>query len=456
MRWVNPSKLARKEATRELLSFLGVGGSILAMAGLAQDSTVELDPRSPDFGKMKLGETRLDFWSGYAQYLRCIAQMATAQGKTQSGRISQKDRMDLITRFAQSKFSPLVGLINDLIQGETFLGEDMPPRSRKGVQGQLYNRMMPLAIQDMVDGYLEASWSGGLLASIGFYGVGVVTYTDELKRTRDREAQKVYGMSWEEVGQQLGRAEQLKLEQTSAAIQTAQKEQEKEHSGATPSTMDTFQSFGKTAEQTYRDDIDNAVRQFRATNDGVLFRERVGDATKARRKSYATRARMPEFQDIMAYYQQPIRPEDLVKLNPGDIARREFTSLMFAPNMYDEFGEYRFDVAEQKEQEFVKKYGQQALDYIEEYQSARWLDKPAELKMLEQAKDVLRPYWQIEDQIWALYPPQMKLVSDQIKLMERTDPERARLFLRRFPAILRARDLIATYKKQMREGNPVI
>ena len=76
--------------------------------------------------------------------------------------------------------------------------------------------------------------------------------------------------------------------------------------------------------------------------------------------------------------------------------------------------------------------------------------------MLEQAKDMLRPYWQIEDQIWALYPPQMKIVSDQIKLMERTDPERARLALKRFPAILRARDLIATYKKQMREGNPVI
>jgi len=129
---------------------------------------------------------------------------------------------------------------------------------------------------------------------------------------------------------------------------------------------------------------------------------------------------------------------------------------MFGRDMYDEFGEYRFDEAEKREQEFVKKYGQQSLDYIEDYQAARWVDKPVELKRLEQAREMLRPYWQIEDSVWALYPPEMKELSRQIVLLERTDPERARRFIKQYPAILRAREIIAQRKKQMRDGNPMI
>ena len=129
---------------------------------------------------------------------------------------------------------------------------------------------------------------------------------------------------------------------------------------------------------------------------------------------------------------------------------------MFAPDMYDNYDKYRFDEAERREQKFITKYGQAAMDYIEEYRAARWVDKPVELKALEQARELLRPYWQIEDSIWSMYPPELKAMSDQIKLMERTDPERARRFLKQYPMILRARELIAKYKKQMREMNSAI
>ena len=141
---------------------------------------------------------------------------------------------------------------------------------------------------------------------------------------------------------------------------------------------------------------------------------------------------------------------------PGDVVRREFYQQMYSSDMYDDYTNYRFDEAERREQEFVKQHGQQALDYIEDYAGARWVDKPVELKMLEQAKETLRPYWQITDQIWSLYPAQLHDLSDQIVLMERTDPAQARQVLKMYPQILRARELIAKYRKQMRETNPAI
>jgi hypothetical protein len=124
--------------------------------------------------------------------------------------------------------------------------------------------------------------------------------------------------------------------------------------------------------------------------------------------------------------------------------------------MYDEYGDYRFDEARRREQLFLQTEGQQALDYIEEYRGSRWLDKPVELKALEEARELLRPYWEIEDAIWSMYPAELRVLSDQIKIMERSNPTLAKQVLRRYPQILRARELIAFYKKRVRAMNPLL
>ena len=143
-------------------------------------------------------------------------------------------------------------------------------------------------------------------------------------------------------------------------------------------------------------------------------------------------------------------------MNSLDVARHDFMRLMFAPDMYDEFGRYRFDEAEKKEQEFLRKYGQEALNYIENYSGSAWVDKPVELKMLEQAQRILEPYWRIADEIWSLYPPELKIISEQIEILSRTDEKRAKMYLYRYPQILRARELIARRKKLVRMMNPQI
>jgi len=434
-----------------------MGTAILTAAKFSGAADVELDPRSADFGKLKIGDTRLDIWTGYSQYARFIAELTTAQKKsTVAGRVYNVNRKDVIDRMIQTKLSPAAGLINDIFKGETYLGEDLPPKSAKSLAWQAYQRMMPLAIQDLIDGFEQDGPIGGLISSAGIFGVGVVTYVNEVRQEQDKAAKRVYGMDWDEVGRQLGRAAQLKLSQQTPAIIEAEQEREKRFGAGTPTLMEQWRNEGEAVEQTYREAVELAAKEFRLTRNGVVFRDKVDRASSYRRQAYASRAKRSEYQDIIAYYNQPIAPDKAIQMNPNDLLRREYYQQMFSPDMYDEFGNYRFDEAQRREQIFATQHGQSAMTYIEEYRGARWLDRPAELKALEQARDALRPYWQIIDRVWAMYPPQLKQIADQIEMLERTNPQQAKQVLFRYPQILRARETIARLKKQMKATNPMI
>ncbi len=452
----SPSRSVRIEAWKQIGSFLGAGASFLGAMKLSGQGTVELDPRSADFGKLKVGDTRLDVWTGYSQMLRLLAQLATAQRKTAGGQIQALNRQEIIGRFLQSKLSPAVGLFNDIAKGQIYTGEEFPPTTPlKGLEA-LYQRAAPLAIQDMVDGFIQSGALGALTASAGLVGVGVVTYMDEAKRTRDKVAQEKYGMSWDEVGRQFGRAEQLKIEQVSPSILKAEQEQEKRFASGTPTTMQHWQNEGKSIEETYRNSANLAAEEYRKTGNGVLFKEKVDSAATTRRQMYMSRSNRKEYSDIVSYYNQPLTQEQIKTMNPGDVLRREHYQQMFGADMYDNFGNYLFDKAAQKEQQFISRYGQSAMDYLEEYQGTRWADKPKELKILEQAREILRPYWAVTDMVWSMYSPALKDMSDQITIMEQNNPEQARKVLKRYPQILRARELIAKYKRNLRDRNPMI
>jgi hypothetical protein len=68
----------------------GLMGSIYLFAKIAGwNPKIETDMRSSDFMKVVIGDTRIDVWGGYVQWMRYLAQMMTHQKKTESGRIEQ-------------------------------------------------------------------------------------------------------------------------------------------------------------------------------------------------------------------------------------------------------------------------------------------------------------------------------------------------------------------------------
>jgi hypothetical protein len=169
----------RKEAWKSLLAmsgyYLTLGG--LAKYGLGMD--VETDPRSPDFMKAKIGNTRYDFMAGYGQYIRLGAQILTDSTITQKGdekpltsstKYKDDTRRDVAIRFFLNKLAPVPGLVSDWMEGSDPTGEDFT--WKKAVA----SRMLPMASQDIADAIKEWGPKGAAMGLPGLFGWSVQTY----------------------------------------------------------------------------------------------------------------------------------------------------------------------------------------------------------------------------------------------------------------------------------------
>ena len=174
--------LVRKQVMQDLGGFVGTGMvalgtlAIAAKSGAIPGLSVESNPLSSDFGKIRLGAQRYDFWGGYQQIARTAAQFATGQQKSpSSGRISETDRLSVLGRFMQSKLSPAAGFGVDVTRGETFMGDriDFTPDS---AVSQAEQRLVPLSFQDMMEGYATGGRAGAVGAIPAFFGVGVTSF----------------------------------------------------------------------------------------------------------------------------------------------------------------------------------------------------------------------------------------------------------------------------------------
>lgn len=164
-----------------MVAYIGFNSALLLLADAAfDDLDVEWDPRSSDFGKFRIGDTRFDPWAGFQQIIRFIAQFLTAERKsTKSGEISKlngidfpfETQADLAINFFRSKVSPALGAAWNLAAGENMVGEEVTP------QGELIRSVVPLYLQDMEDIYREEGPTGIITTAIpAFFGVGVQNF----------------------------------------------------------------------------------------------------------------------------------------------------------------------------------------------------------------------------------------------------------------------------------------
>ncbi|MCJ7828243.1 MAG: hypothetical protein MUP81_00685 [Dehalococcoidia bacterium] len=172
------SPLVRKEAARMLVQFMGAGTAVLSLAALA-GAKIELDPRSSDFGKIRIGNTRLDIWTGYLQWARLLSQITTGTSKVVgTGEIADKNRLDILWNFVQSKESPAASIFTDLLNEETYTGA--PVISWESLR----SRITPLFIQDILDAIeADSLGMGAGIAVPSMLGVGAVSYEPKTTNT---------------------------------------------------------------------------------------------------------------------------------------------------------------------------------------------------------------------------------------------------------------------------------
>lgn len=179
--YVKMDPFVRKEALKSLFTFTG---AILAVLGVAKagGADVETDPRSSDFAKIKIGNTRVDIAAGFQQYIRAAAQLISGEKKsTTTGEVQKlgekygsATRLDIITQFFEAKEAPILSFITTLLKGKDFAGQPID------IKKEVYSRFVPMLITDI----RELAEEDPTLLPLGIpalFGVSLQTYLNNTK-----------------------------------------------------------------------------------------------------------------------------------------------------------------------------------------------------------------------------------------------------------------------------------
>ena len=180
--YVKQEPFVRKEALKSLFSFVGAGLTVLTLSKLI-GADVGDEPRSSDFGKVKIDNTRFDVWGGFQPLVRSAAQIVTGKyissttGKemTLGEGYKPMTRADIVQRFVEGKLAPIPSFVVALMKQQDAQGKPV------SIPKEIGERFVPMVLQDIYDLAKEnpALVPAGL---VNIFGVGVQTYQDKKRK----------------------------------------------------------------------------------------------------------------------------------------------------------------------------------------------------------------------------------------------------------------------------------
>jgi hypothetical protein len=168
----------RKQAAKNLVKVVMGTAAVLAIADHLKPGSVEWDPRSKDFGKIKIGHTRFDVSGGMSSMVVLAAQIIKNQEKSTSTGVvtnfgsgyGSKTAVDAFNNYFENKLSPGASLVKDLMLRKDFNGNPIT------VKGEASNLFLPLPVQTGTQAKGDPQAANQLLISIAD-GLGIATNT---------------------------------------------------------------------------------------------------------------------------------------------------------------------------------------------------------------------------------------------------------------------------------------
>jgi hypothetical protein len=162
------------------------GASVIYALGMMAGGTVDSDPRSSDFGKIKMGNSRIDPLFGLAQVTRLLATEASGERLDRKGKevpirgkvpFGQPDAYEVAANFARTKLSPAVGAGVSLAAGKDPVGQKFT------LTDALIQSSVPITYGDILKAMEEQGVEKGTaIAILAIFGMGVQTYDTNAKR----------------------------------------------------------------------------------------------------------------------------------------------------------------------------------------------------------------------------------------------------------------------------------
>lgn len=184
--YIRASPEVRKEYLKSMATIIGAGSTFVG-AGVAAGGETSFDPTTSDFMKLRFGDTRVDPFGGFQQYIVALSRIARyakdfAAEQTgldplaledyagHGGPFGQPTAVDTLGRFFRYKEHPALSALHDIATGRDAIGRkvEMPD--------VIKNRFMPIIMQDFVELYNEDP-ELLLLMVPATLGVGVQTHT---------------------------------------------------------------------------------------------------------------------------------------------------------------------------------------------------------------------------------------------------------------------------------------
>lgn len=184
----NLSAFARKKAATNLLKVITGTATVLTIANAMKPGSVDWDPRSANFGKIKIGNTTFDVSGGMGSIIVLAGRQITGQTKSSTTGVitdygsgyGQTSRQDGIIDFFTGKFSPAAGVARDILKGKDFNG------NKPTVKSAAANLFIPMPITNAKQNYDDPN-SAPLLATIIADGLGIGASTNTPKRNLSNE-----------------------------------------------------------------------------------------------------------------------------------------------------------------------------------------------------------------------------------------------------------------------------
>lgn len=165
----------KKQAAINLAKIIGGTALILAIANAIKPGSVESDPRSSDFGKIKVGNTRFDVSGGMASVITLAARLGTMSSKStvtgevnplNSGKFGSQTGMNVFYSFLENKASPLGAVFLHYLKGQDSNG------NKPTILGEAKDFFTPLPFSNYQN-LKEDPNSANILASVILDGLGV-------------------------------------------------------------------------------------------------------------------------------------------------------------------------------------------------------------------------------------------------------------------------------------------
>jgi hypothetical protein len=155
------AKFVRAQAARNLLGLALTYAAVTSIAKSLDPNSTSVDPHSSLFGKIRVGDTTIDYTAGMAALATLASRLVptehngkwsfwyeNADGKwtdLRAGKYGQQTALDVFNGFFEGKLSPAAGVLRDIWENDTYAG------TKPTAGGEALGLVEPLPIQTATD-----------------------------------------------------------------------------------------------------------------------------------------------------------------------------------------------------------------------------------------------------------------------------------------------------------------